>query len=117
MVKLPAASRLIGRATTARLRQEGKLVSNRILIQPNDEISFIKKNICQIFVNYHVTSNGERPIEVTAKNLGVTEKEAMLLINFHYENFSLDFLFQALVCLSKVDNEAAKTLARLATAA
>ncbi len=57
------------KATAARLRQEGKLVSNRILIQPDDEISFIKKNICQIFVNYHVTSNGERPIEVTAKNL------------------------------------------------
>ena len=103
--------------TAARLRQEGKLVSNRILIQPKDEISFIKKNICQIFVNYHVTSDGERPIQLTATALGVTEKEAILLMNFHYESFSLDFVFQALVRLSKIDNEAAKTLARFATAA
>ena len=105
------------KATASRLRQEGRLVSNRVLIQPNNEISFIKKNICQIFVNYHVTSSGERPIQLTASALGVTEKEAILLMNFHYENFSLDFVFQALVHLSKADSEAAKTLARFATAA
>lgn len=103
------------RKVFAEAKASGEILIDHALVEPKDEVAFIKKKLCELFIDF-CNKNKKEPFAVTAERLGVSEKELNMILHYHVESFSLDLIVGALAKLAKIDHAARKALGRLALA-
>ena len=94
----------------------GEALSNRIAIDPKDELDIIKKCLCEPFSAYYVQKRYS-DVQMFATDLEIDISEAKYMIYYHIDKITLDQIVTNLVKLAAVDTHAKKTLHRLALSA
>jgi hypothetical protein len=104
------------RKIIAQKKASGEMLVDKALVEPKDEIEFIKKKLCEPFIDYFNAHRKKISITVMAKHCGVTVEQLEFILAYHIQKFSVDELLKALAQLAKVDANANKVLHRIALA-
>ncbi len=92
----------------------GDMGVNKILKEPKNEVELIKRKLCEPFIDFfNASSKNGDDMKSCAEKLSLDKKEFVAIVHYDVEGASLDKIFQSLVNLSKIDQNAKRVLLRI----